>query len=157
VIALAAVRRAGPPRSGDSSSSILVVAAGRAWNSGGMKVLGIDHVQLAIPPGGEAQARRFYGEVLGLVEVPKPEAMRARGGLWFQAGPVQLHLGLEEGMRPSLKAHPALLVDDLGACQRALVAAGCEWKASDEIPGIARAHTRDPFGNRIELIAAALA
>lgn len=119
-----------------------------------MKVLGIDHVQLAMPPGGEAEARRFYGEVLGLVEVPKPEAMRGRGGMWFQAGPVQLHLGLEEGMRASAKAHPALRVTELAAWRAALVAAGCEWKASDEIPGVARAHTRDPFGNRIELIAA---
>jgi catechol 2,3-dioxygenase-like lactoylglutathione lyase family enzyme len=134
-----------------------VVWLRQPWNSGGMKVLGIDHVQLAIPPGGEAQARHFYGEILGFTELPKPEAMRARGGLWFQAGPVQLHLGVEEGMRPSLKAHPALVVADLAAWQRALVAAGCEWKPSDELPGVARAHTRDPFGNRLELIAAAAA
>jgi catechol 2,3-dioxygenase-like lactoylglutathione lyase family enzyme len=118
-----------------------------------MKILGIDHVQLAIPPGGEAAARRFYGEVLGLTEVPKPEAMRARGGLWFQAGPVQLHLGLEEDMRPSAKAHPALRVADFAAWRRALVDADCEWRPSDEIPGVERAHTRDPFGNRLELIA----
>ena len=77
-----------------------------------MRILGIDHVQLAIPPGGEGAARRFYGEVLGLVEVPKPEDMRARGGMWFDGG---IHLGIEEGMRPSLKMHPALVVDDLAA------------------------------------------
>ena len=70
-----------------------------------MKVLGIDHVQLAIPPGGEERARWFYGQVLGLVEVPKPEALRGRGGLWFQAGPVQLHLGVEPQMRPSAKGN----------------------------------------------------
>ena len=80
-----------------------------------MKILRIDHVQLAIPPGGEAAARRFYGEVLGLVEVPKPEDMRARGGMWFEGG---IHLGIEEGMRPSAKMHPALVVDDLEAVKR---------------------------------------
>ncbi len=117
-----------------------------------MSVVGIDHVQLAIPPGGEVAARRFYGEVLGLTEVPKPEAMRVRGGMWFQAGPVGLHLGLEVGMRPSAKAHPALVVTDLAVLRARLVAAGCEWRDDPEIPGLARGHTRDPFGNRIELI-----
>ena len=113
-----------------------------------MKILGIDHVQLAIPPGGEAAARRFYGEVLGLVEVPKPEDMRARGGMWFEGG---IHLGIEEGMRPSLKMHPALVVDDLAAVKARLVAAGCEWREATDLPGVRRGHTKDPFGNRIEL------
>jgi catechol 2,3-dioxygenase-like lactoylglutathione lyase family enzyme len=117
-----------------------------------MKVTGIDHVQLSIPPGGEAAARRFYGEVLGFAEVPKPEAMRARGGLWFQAGPVQLHLGIEEGMRASRKAHPALRVTELARWRDALLAAGCPWRAADDLPGVARGHTEDPFGNRIELM-----
>lgn len=119
-----------------------------------MKVLGIDHVQLAYPVGGEAAARHFYGEVLGLVEVAKPEAMRARGGMWFQAGPIQLHLGVEPDFRPSLKAHPALRVSGFDAWRQALQSAGYQWKPSDEIPGVARAHTLDPFGNRLELIAA---
>lgn len=119
-----------------------------------MDVLGIDHVQLPMPPGGEAQARRFYGEVLGLRELPKPEDMRARGGLWFQAGPAQLHLGVEEDMRPSQKMHPALVVTNLEQWSRALVAAGCEWKEAKEVPGVARGHTRDPFGNRLELMQA---
>jgi len=117
-----------------------------------MRVVGIDHVQLAMPPGGEVAARRFYGEVLGFTEVPKPEAMRARGGMWFQAGPIGIHLGLEEGMRPSVKAHPALLVADLDAFTARLAAAGCEWRADHDIPGTRRGHTRDPFGNRLELI-----
>jgi catechol 2,3-dioxygenase-like lactoylglutathione lyase family enzyme len=118
-----------------------------------MRVVGIDHVQLAIPPGGEDAARRFYGEVLGLVEVPKPDAMRARGGMWFQAGPVGIHLGIEPGMRASAKAHPALVVSDLAALVGRLVAAGCEWRDDHDLPGTQRGHTRDPFGNRIELIA----
>jgi catechol 2,3-dioxygenase-like lactoylglutathione lyase family enzyme len=115
-----------------------------------VKIVGIDHVQLAIPPGGEAQARAFYAGVLGLVEVPKPEPMRARGGMWFDGG---IHLGIEEDMRPSHKMHPALVVDDLEALVAKLVAAGYEWKPSDELPGVQRGHTKDPFGNRIELIA----
>jgi catechol 2,3-dioxygenase-like lactoylglutathione lyase family enzyme len=115
-----------------------------------MNIVGIDHVQLAIPPDGEAKAREFYGGLLGLLEVPKPEPMRARGGMWFDGG---IHLGIEEGMRPSVKMHPALVVDDLDALVDKLVAAGYEWKPSDELPGIKRGHTKDPFGNRIELIA----
>jgi catechol 2,3-dioxygenase-like lactoylglutathione lyase family enzyme len=115
-------------------------------------ILSIDHVQLAIPRGGDAEARRFYGEVLGFIEVPKPEAMRARGGMWFQAGPVQIHLGIEDDMRASVKAHPALVVDDLDGYRARLLAAGCEWRDADDLPGTRRGHTRDPFGNRIELI-----
>ena len=111
-----------------------------------MKVVAIDHVQLAIPPGSEAAARTFYGEVLGLPELPKPEAMRARGGMWFQAGPVQIHLGIE---------HPAFVVTELDAWLARLAAAGCRWQVADEIPGVRRGHTWDPFGNRIELIEAA--
>lgn len=119
-----------------------------------MPVVGIDHVQLAYPPGGEERARQFYGEVMRFSEVVKPAPMAARGGMWFQAGPVGIHLGVEEGMRPSVKMHPAFLVDDLDALVARLVAAGSEWKPSDELPGVRRGHTRDPFGNRIELIEA---
>jgi len=117
-------------------------------------ILRIDHVQLAIPPGGEDAARRFYGDVLGMTEVPKPAPMAARGGLWFTAGAVAIHLGLEPEMRASVKAHPALVVDDLDAYVARLAGAGCRWTPSDEIPGTRRGHTWDPFGNRIELIAA---
>ena len=78
-----------------------------------MRVVGIDHVQLAIPPGGEPAARGFYGDVLGLPELPKPAEMRARGGTWFQAGAIQIHLGIEPDMRPSSNAHPALVVTEL--------------------------------------------
>ena len=121
-----------------------------------MKVIAIDHVQLAMPPGGDVAARRFYGDVLGFVELAKPEAMRSRGGLWFQAGPLQVHLGVEPDMRPSIKAHPALVVTDFDTWLARLAAAGCRWQdaAADELPGIRRGHTWDPFGNRIELIEA---
>ncbi|MDB4954508.1 MAG: Glyoxalase/bleomycin resistance protein/dioxygenase [Myxococcales bacterium] len=119
-----------------------------------MRVLAIDHVQLAIPPGGEAAARAFYIGVLGFTEIPKPEAMRARGGMWLAHGPVAIHLGIEPDMRPSVKMHPALVVSELEEWRVRLVAAGCEWKPADDVPGTNRAHTKDPFGNRIELIEA---
>jgi catechol 2,3-dioxygenase-like lactoylglutathione lyase family enzyme len=116
-----------------------------------MEIVGIDHVQLAIPPDGEVLARHFYRDVLGLREVARPSTMRP-GGVWFQAGPLQLHLGIEEGMRASQKAHPALRVTNLAAWKQRLLAAGCEWQEANDVPGMSRGHTRDPFGNRIELI-----
>lgn len=119
-----------------------------------MTVIAIDHVQLAIPPGGEPTARAFYRDVLGLTEVPKPETMRAQGGLWFQAGPVQLHLGIEPDMRPSAKAHPAFVVSGLDDWLARITAAGFRWKPAEDLPGMRRGHVWDPFGNRIELIEA---
>ena len=121
-----------------------------------MTVVRIDHVQLSIPRGAdaEAQARRFYGEVMGFTEVPKPAPMRARGGLWFEAGPIGIHLGVEDDLRALVKAHPALVVRDFDGYAARLAAAGFEWRPTDELAGARRAHTRDPFGNRIELIEA---
>lgn len=114
-----------------------------------MSILGLDHVQLAYPPGGEPEARAYYTDVMGFTEVPKPAGAGA-GGLWFQAGPVQLHLSPEPDFRASAKVHPAFVVDDLAAYR-----ARCrEWRDGNPIAGRTRGHTRDPFGNRIELIAA---
>ena len=117
-----------------------------------MNVVGIDHVQLAIPPGGEPEARRLSGEVLGFGEVPKPAPMAVRGGMWFQAGPVGIPLGIEPGLKAPGRAHPAHVVADLDAFVARLVAAGARWTPSDEIPNTRRGHTWDPFGNRIELV-----
>jgi hypothetical protein len=89
---------------------------------------------------------------MGFVEIPKPDALRVRGGMWFQAGPVQIHLGIEDGMRASAKAHPALVVSDLELYRTRLVEAGFDWRDADDIPETRRAHVKDPFGNRIELI-----
>ena len=120
-----------------------------------MAVHGIDHVQLAIPVGGEAVARRFYGDLLGLIEVPKPSNLAARGGAWFRCGPLQLHLGVESDFRAARKAHPALLVSDLAGLLGSLTAAGFEVKYDSEpVHGFDRAFTSDPFGNRIELVEA---
>lgn len=109
----------------------------------------IDHVQLAIPAGAEDEARRFYVGVLGFDELAKPPVMAARGGCWFAAGAVQLHVGVDADFRPARKAHPALVVAGLAE----LVAeTGIDIAWSDEIPGMLRGFVHDPFGNRIELI-----
>ncbi len=114
-------------------------------------ITGYDHVQVAIPTGGEPAARAFYGDLLGMREQPKPPALAARGGCWFEAGDAVLHLGVEQPFRPAGKAHPAFLVNDLDALRTALEAAGHECTdSSGEIPGVRRFHTADPFGNRLE-------
>jgi catechol 2,3-dioxygenase-like lactoylglutathione lyase family enzyme len=118
-------------------------------------VLGIDHVQVAAPAGCEAAARRFYGELLGLAELEKPAALRGRGGAWFAVGERhQLHVGVEDPFAPARKAHPALAVDDLGALARRLDAAGVDVTWDDAIEGLRRFYAADPFGNRIEFLAA---
>lgn len=114
-------------------------------------IRGYDHVQVAIPSGSEAGARAFYGSLLGMTEVPKPDALAARGGCWFTSGAAVLHLGVEEPFHPARKAHPAFLVDDLDALAGVLAAAGHDCVHTDgEIPGVRRFHTNDPFGNRLE-------
>jgi catechol 2,3-dioxygenase-like lactoylglutathione lyase family enzyme len=115
--------------------------------------LAIDHVQLAMPPGEEARARRFYADLLGMREIPKPEPLAARGGCWFASGSVQLHLGVEQDFRPARKAHPAIGVSGYAALLAKLKAAGVEVVEADDIPNLRRGHIFDPFGNRIELIA----
>jgi catechol 2,3-dioxygenase-like lactoylglutathione lyase family enzyme len=112
-------------------------------------VEGLDHVQLACPAGGEDAAREFYGGLLGLREIEKPAALRARGGVWFECGQAQqLHLGVEEAFAPARKAHPALLVSDIDALAERL--GDVRWDT--DLPGYRRFYTDDPFGNRLELL-----
>jgi catechol 2,3-dioxygenase-like lactoylglutathione lyase family enzyme len=118
-----------------------------------MKILSIDHVQLAMPAEKEETARGFYVELLGFTEVPKPPELAKRGGAWFQSGNVQLHLGVETDFRPARKAHPAFLVDQLESLLAAARDAGYEIDTSQPpLEGYQRAHIFDPFGNRIELM-----
>ena len=119
------------------------------------RLLGLDHVQLAMPGGEEAEraAERFYAGVLGLERVPKPPEMAVRGGCWFEGPSVRIHLGVEEP-HPPTRAHPALLVDDLAALGARLRAAGFAPTHDDLLPGFDRFHVQDPFGNRLELLQA---
>ena len=117
-----------------------------------MTILGIEHVQLAIPPGGEDAARAFYAGLLGMPERTKPPELAARGGCWFEGPGVKVHLGVEADFRAAQKAHPALLVDDLPALIKALLASDVTVSADDPADGRARCYVSDPFGNRIELL-----
>ena len=119
----------------------------------GFEIVGLDHVQLAMPPGREAEAEAFYAGLLGLERVPKPAPLASRGGCWFRRGELALHLGVEEDFRPARKAHPALVVRDLPGLVSALRSAGVEVRPDpDRAPGEG-AYVDDPFGNRIELVA----
>lgn len=115
-------------------------------------VIGLHHVQVSCPGGGEAAARAFYGGLLGMSEVAKPPGLAGRGGAWFRSGTAELHVGVEPGFRPAAKAHPALLVDDLDAVIGVLAAAGVGAAPDDLLPGYRRAYVLDPFGNRLELV-----
>jgi len=116
------------------------------------RIHGLDHVQLAMPPGKEDEARNFYAGVLGLTEVPKPANLAARGGLWFEGGSLRLHMGVEPDFHPARKAHPALLVENLEALTAHLERSGVSIVRDEPLEGYHRIHISDPFGNRIELL-----
>lgn len=122
---------------------------GSAGRTDAARWRGIDHVQLSIPVGREGDARAFYVGVLGMAEVAKPAALAARGGAWFRAGGVELHVGVEADFVPARKAHPAVTIVDLVDF---VDARGLDVRWNDEIPGVVRCHLDDPFGNRLELI-----
>ena len=117
-----------------------------------MKILAIDHVQLAIPANSDREARDFYTGVLGLTEIPKPEPLAKRGGLWFEQASLKIHLGVEQDFIPARKAHPALLVDGLEELISRCQQSGYEVEAGESIKGYRRVYVSDPFGNRIELM-----
>ena len=114
----------------------------------------IDHVQIAMPEGGEGRAREFYAGILGMVEVEKPEALRVRGGCWFVLGSCHVHLGVEHDFRAAKKAHPAFVVDDLDALAERLDDAQAPVKWDAQVAGVERLYSADPFGNRLEFIRA---
>jgi catechol 2,3-dioxygenase-like lactoylglutathione lyase family enzyme len=115
-------------------------------------IIGLDHVQLAMPAGQEDGARAFYVGVLGLVEEPKPANLAARGGIWFKGGSLRLHLGVEVDFRPAKKAHPALLVTGLADLAERCRLAGYQPVTDELLEGFNRVYVSDPFGNRIELL-----
>lgn len=122
----------------------------------------LHHVQVSIPRDEEDEARRFYGEALGLQEVMKPPSLVGRGGCWFRAyeGDVitaEIHLGVDDPFLPAKKAHPGLVLDSLGeleATAERIAGAGYElsWAERDTFEGYIRFHARDGFGNRVEVM-----
>jgi catechol 2,3-dioxygenase-like lactoylglutathione lyase family enzyme len=115
-------------------------------------VVGLDHLQLAMPAGREAEARAFYGDLLGLSELKKPPHLQVRGGVWFTLGTQQLHLGVEKDFRPAQKAHPAFLVNDLCGLRTRLAQHGYTPYEDEPLAGYERFYVADPFGNRLELL-----
>ena len=122
-------------------------------------ITGVHHVQVAAPPGCEGAAREFYAGLLGLTEIEKPPLLAIRGGCWFRVGAGELHVGVEERFAPAAKAHPAFSVESVAALEQlasSLVSAGIEvrWADDAEVPTQRRFHVSDPWGNRLEVVAA---
>ena len=109
-------------------------------------------MQLAAPAGCEEEARRFFGELLEMPELSKPEPLASRGGVWFDAGAHELHVGVQADFAPARKAHPAFAVEDVDALARRLRAARVEARWDDELPGARRFYANDPWGNRLEFV-----
>jgi catechol 2,3-dioxygenase-like lactoylglutathione lyase family enzyme len=117
-----------------------------------MRVVGVDHVQLAMPAGREDEARRFYGGLLALPEAVKPPELAERGGVWLESGPVKIHLGVDADFRPARKAHPGFLIEGLSELVRRLRDAGYVVTDDEPLPGYFRVYVHDPFGSRLELL-----
>jgi catechol 2,3-dioxygenase-like lactoylglutathione lyase family enzyme len=117
-----------------------------------MPILSLDHVQVTIPVGGEGRARDFYGGILGFTEIDKPASMAGRNSIWFAAGPVNLHLGIEPDFHAAKRAHPAFVVNDLDEILAACERAGLATRPDTSFDGFRRVHVFDPFGNRLELM-----
>lgn len=117
-----------------------------------VRVLRLDHVQLAMPAGLEADAVAFYEGVLGIPHVPKPAHLAARGGCWFEREELKVHLGVDVNFRPATKAHPAFIVEDVRSIAVAVAAAGFDVNDDEPLDGFDRIYVTDPFGNRIELM-----
>jgi len=113
---------------------------------------GIDHIQIAAPPGSEDKARKFYGELLGMEEIPKPENLKGRGGCWFLCGSQEVHIGIQQDFMPAKKAHPGFTVNALEQLKTRLEEADYVIVEESPIEGRSRFFTHDPFGNRIEFL-----
>ncbi|MEP2715813.1 glyoxalase [Pseudophaeobacter sp.] len=114
--------------------------------------LALDHIQIAIPKGGEDQCRAFWGNLVGLREIAKPEALQASGGVWFALMGSELHLGVEEAFSPALKAHPGFRTTDIAALATRFETAGRDLAWDCAIEGRKRFFSTDPFGNRLEFL-----
>ena len=117
-----------------------------------MRIVRLDHVQLAMPAGREAEAIAFYDGILGIPHVTKPPHLAARGGCWFERGDLKVHLGVEPEFRPAGKAHPAFVVEGVRELAQRLIATGFRVVDDEPLDGYDRVYADDPFGNRIELM-----
>ncbi|MCY8225547.1 glyoxalase [Bacillus haynesii] len=113
---------------------------------------GIDHVQIAAPSNSEDECRAFFSGLLGMPEIPKPENLRKRGGVWFRCGSHELHIGVQEPFSPATKAHPAFAVDSISELREKLNKLGIDIKEGELLEGAERFHIHDPFGNRLEFL-----
>lgn len=113
---------------------------------------GIDHVQLAAPPGSEDIARKFFHDVMGMEEIEKPEELKKRGGVWFRCGKSQIHIDIDYDFKPAKKAHPAIHVKNLNELKSVLLQNGIQVREDEALPGAKRFYIDDPFGNRIEIL-----
>lgn len=113
---------------------------------------GIDHIQLAAPAGCEEKARTFFGSILGMEEIEKPESLKKNGGVWFRCGNQELHIGVEEDFNPARKAHPAFYIEYLQYLRDHLEKHDVQVKTDNRLPGYRRFYATDPFGNRLEFL-----
>ena len=114
--------------------------------------VGIDHIQLAAPKDSESEARNFYGKILGLKEIPKPDNLAKRGGVWFEVGRQQLHIGIQLDFSPAKKAHPAFEVNNIQTLHERLQKYNVNVTEDEPLEGAKRFYVHDPFGNRIEFL-----
>ena len=150
-------RRGGPPAAAAPLGRRTVSRDFPPAGSSGSRIAGVSferlhHVQLAIPPAGENDCRRFWGGIMGLTEVDKPPALAVRGGCWFRGGGLEVHLGVESDFAAARKAHPGILVAGLDALAARFVDAGVEVRWDANFPGYRRFYADDPFGNRLEFL-----
>ena len=117
-----------------------------------MAILSLDHVQLAMPAGGEDLARAFFVDLLGMVEDEKPEPLKSRGGVWFRAGGVVVHCGVDEPFVPQKKAHVGFCVENLEILAKCFTKSGFEVLWDESLPDRRRFYVNDPFGNRLEFL-----
>ncbi|MFB5189833.1 VOC family protein [Alicyclobacillus fastidiosus] len=113
---------------------------------------GLDHVQLAAPHGCEDEARAFFGGVLGMEEIEKPERLQRNGGVWFRCGSHQIHIGVDRNFAPAKKAHPAIHVRNLRGLKERIRERGIPVRDDELLPGADRFYVDDPFGNRLEFL-----
>jgi catechol 2,3-dioxygenase-like lactoylglutathione lyase family enzyme len=144
-----------PPGTLPPGPGLPSAAEAEAWHDPSVGIVGLDHVQFTLPPGGEPEADRFYIDLLEFEAEEKPPALAARGGRWYRSGAARFHLGADARFAPAERAHPAFVVDDLHGLAGRLARAGVAVEWDSQVEGVARCYVHDPFGNRLELVAAA--